>query len=126
MTVARRFVLVRDDHDAVNPPGIVAEGVLFSTNHVVLHWLTKPYSTQVFDNLSDVLAVQQRNHISRIQWVDTEHGQQVQPRSGGAQRLAQAQEQLTVFLSRSNSGIHAAVSDDILGVSVTQERKPPR
>lgn len=70
--MARRFLLVRDDHDVVNAPGAVAEGVLFTSGKVALHWRGHPQSIQTFDNMADLMAVQDRNGITRIQWLDQE------------------------------------------------------
>ena len=122
--MARRFVLIRDEHDSVNPPGIVAEGVVFDSTRVAINWTTKPYSTQVFDNLSDLMAVQERNGVTRIQWVDTEQGAPVSVRPAGAQKLMAARDQLSVFLAQRNpSGAHPTLSEADGGVLVVLDRK---
>lgn len=123
--MARRFVLIRDEHDSVNPPGIVAEGVVFDSSRVAINWTGKPYSTQVFDNMSDLMAVQKRNGVTRIQWVDTEQGE-VTPRSAGAPKLLAAREQLSVFLGRSSTPGSHSVSEDHGGVLVVLEQGRPR
>lgn len=94
---ARRFVLVRQDHDAVNPPGVVAEGIVFSSGRVALSWTTPPHSLQTFDNIADLMQVQAANHVTRIQWVDSS-AQEVKVRSPQAQKLQAAQEILAGML----------------------------
>ena len=113
--MARRFVLIRDEQDSINPPGIVAEGVVFDSTRVVINWTTKPYSTQVFDNLSDLLAIQKHNGVTRIQWVDATQDP-ITPRPHGAPKLRAAQEQLSVLLGRPQGG--HTVSADQGGVLV--------
>ena len=122
--MSRRFVLIRDEHDAVNPPGIVAEGVVFDSTRVAINWTTKPYSTQVFDNLPDLMAVQERNGVTRIQWIDTDQGAPVSVRPAGAQKLMAARDQLSAFLAQRNpSGAHPALSEADGGVLVVLDRK---
>ena len=122
--MARRFVLIRDEHDAVNPPGIVAEGVVFDSTRVAINWTTKPYSTQVFDNLPDLMAVQERNGVTRIQWIDTDQGAPVSVRPAGAQKLMAARDQLSAFLAQRNpSGAHPTLSETDGGVLVVLDRK---
>lgn len=122
--MSRRFVLIRDAHDAVNPPGIVAEGVVFDSTRVAINWTTKPYSTQVFDNLPDLMAVQERNGVTRIQWIDTDQGAPVSVRPAGAQKLMAARDQLSVFLAQRNPrGAHPALSEADGGVLVVLDRK---
>lgn len=122
--MSRRFVLIRDEHDAVNPPGIVAEGVVFDSTRVAINWTTKPYSTQVFDNLPDLMAVQERNGVTRIQWIDTDQGAPVSVRPAGAQKLMAARDQLSVFLAQRNPrGAHPALSEADGGVLVVLDRK---
>ena len=122
--MSRRFVLIRDAHDAVNPPGIVAEGVVFDSTRVAINWTTKPYSTQVFDNLPDLMAVQERNGVTRIQWIDTDQGAPVSVRPAGAQKLMAARDQLSVFLAQRNPpGARPALSEADGGVLVVLDRK---
>ena len=122
--MSRRFVLIRDAHDAVNPPGIVAEGVVFDSTRVAINWTTKPYSTQVFDKLPDLMAVQERNGVTRIQWIDTDQGAPVSVRPAGAQKLMAARDQLSVFLAQRNPrGAHPALSEADGGVLVVLDRK---
>lgn len=68
---AKRFLLVRDQHDGVNQPGVAAEGVRFSCGKVVLSWAQKPNGVATYDSMADVLLVQQQNGVTRIQWLDT-------------------------------------------------------
>lgn len=87
--MARRFYLVRDDHDVVNAAGQVAEGILFSSGKVALNWKSKPSSLQTFDSMADLMAVQDRNGITRVQWLDqeTQPPVRVVPRSEKFRRL---------------------------------------
>lgn len=87
--MARRFYLVRDDHDVVNSAGQVAEGILFSSGKVALNWIAKPSSLQTFDSMADLMAVQDRNGITRVQWQDSEPQStaRVTPRSEKLRRL---------------------------------------
>ena len=87
--MARRFYLVRDDHDVVNAAGQVAEGILFSSGKVALNWKAKPSSLQTFDSMADLMTVQDRNGITRVQWLDQEPQAptRVVPRSEKLRRL---------------------------------------
>lgn len=68
--MCRRFTLVRDEHDGINQPGVVAEGVVFESGKVALNWMQRPHSIQTFDTIADVIAVQRQNGVTRISWVD--------------------------------------------------------
>lgn len=68
--MCRRFTLVREEHDGINQPGVVAEGVVFESGKVALNWLQRPHSIQTFDSIADVIAVQKQNGVTRIAWVD--------------------------------------------------------
>lgn len=117
--MARRFVLIRDEHDAVNPPGVVAEGIVFTSSRVAINWTTKPYSTQVFDTLSDLMAIQKRNGVTRIQWLDSENQGTPAPREAGLPKLMAARDQLHVLLGKTASPHQDhEVSDDQGGVLV--------
>lgn len=69
---AKRFLLVRDQHDGVNQPGVAAEGVRFSCGKVVLSWSQKPNGVATYDSMADVLLIQKQNGVTRIQWIDTQ------------------------------------------------------
>jgi len=79
--MARRFLLIRDDHDATNAPGVAAEGVVFSSGKVCLNWLNYPRSVQGLDSMAELNMVQSQNGISRIQWVDLSDRDTTQPRA---------------------------------------------
>ena len=97
--MARRFALVREASDAVNPPGVVAEGVLFESGRVALAWCTPPHSTQLFDTMNDLLLIQHKNHTTHVQWVDSDQERgQVHPRSSGVSALRTIQHELKVYL----------------------------
>lgn len=90
--MARRFLLVRDDHDVVNAPGAVAEGILFTSGKVAINWTARPQSLQTFDSMADLMAVQDRNGITRVQWMDQESHtlpRVMTPRSAKLQRLTE-------------------------------------
>ncbi|MGE3912877.1 MAG: hypothetical protein AB7K36_28440 [Chloroflexota bacterium] len=50
--------------------GIVAEGVLFSTDKVVLSWCSEYRSVTVFDTVADLETVHGHEGRTRIQWLD--------------------------------------------------------
>ena len=68
--MCRRFNLVRDEHDGINQPGVVAEGVIFHPSKVVICWVQYPHSVQMFDSVADVLMVQKQNGVTRLVWTD--------------------------------------------------------
>lgn len=54
----RAVKLVRkEDVTGVSGTGVVAEGIIFSNNQLVLHWLREPQSIVVWDNPDDAIAV---------------------------------------------------------------------
>lgn len=106
--MARRFRLIRDDHDTVNGPGEVAEGILFGSGKVAINWSARPQSLQTFDNMADLLSVQQRNGITRIQWLDSEDQPTPRIQASGLVKLQRASEVLSGML-----GSHRArISED--------------
>ena len=98
--MAKRFILIRDDHDAVNEPGVVAEGVAFDSGKVVINWTTRPHSIQTFDSLADLLLVQRKNTITRIQWVDTSMRDAAVPRPSGIHKLSDIRDRLNGLLGQ--------------------------
>ena len=97
--MARRFVLIRDEHDGVNEPGVVAEGILFRSGKVSLNWVSHPHSVHTYDTLADLMMVQNKNGITRIQWIDSSDTE-IRVQSVGRQRLQSAQEHLGSILGQ--------------------------
>jgi hypothetical protein len=106
--MAKRFNLVRDDHDSHNEPGVVAEGVVFESGKVVINWTSKPSTIATYDSLADLMVIQNKNGITRIQWMDNTSGD-ARPRPAGIHKLRAVHEQLSEMLGRSpkeESGAH--------------------
>ena len=97
--MARRFVLIRDEHDGVNKPGVVAEGILFQSGKVSINWTLHPHSVHTCDTLADLMIVQDKNGITRIQWIDGSEAM-IRVQSVGRQRLQSAQEHLGSILGQ--------------------------
>jgi hypothetical protein len=67
----RRFALVRRVDDAgVAGVSVVAFGIAFSDDHVVLRWCSAHPATSAWNSLDDMLAVH-GNEDTGIQWIDT-------------------------------------------------------
>ncbi|WP_405058462.1 hypothetical protein OG474_37825 [Kribbella sp. NBC_01505] len=60
----RRFWLVQDE------AGIVAEGILWSSGQVAVHWPGRPVGTSQWTSITDLLAV----HAHEVEWIDTGRG----------------------------------------------------
>lgn len=74
---ARRFLLIRDtDVSGVSGTGIVAEGIRFSDERVVLNWFFSSNEEMghaglaIYDNVRDCLKVHGHNGSTRIEWQD--------------------------------------------------------
>lgn len=75
---ARLFTLHRaEDPTGVSGTGVVADGVEFDDDVVVLHWRGKHRSTTVWANLQDALAVHGHGGATRVVWRDGESRLQV-------------------------------------------------
>ena len=113
--MAKRFLLIRDDHDSVNAPGAVAEGIMFQSGKVALNWIARPQSLQTFDSVADLMLIQERNQITRIQWLDLDDAM---PRiqASGVQRLQRAQEQLSVILGQTSGVIREEAHSMVFAV----------
>ena len=68
----RLFHLIRDeDHTGVSGTGIVAEGVVFSTGRVALHWISSNLSsTALHDSLENVQAIHGHGGKTRVVFLD--------------------------------------------------------
>ena len=82
----RRFALVREtDHSGVSGTGIVAYGVQFSDEHVVVRWNSGSPSTSLWDSIEELLTVHGHNGATIVRWIDEEVPQVPQmvfPRNG--------------------------------------------
>lgn len=67
----RRFNFNREnDVSGISGTGIVAEGVLFSNNKVVVTWTGHHTSVNVFDSLAEFEAVHGHEGSSIVDWID--------------------------------------------------------
>ena len=65
----------QSDESGISGTGVVIEGVLFATGHVILHWLTPAPrgSISVFDSLNDFRKIHSDPHPTNktiITWAD--------------------------------------------------------
>ena len=65
----------QSDESGISGTGVVIEGVLFATGHVILHWLTPTPrgSISVFDSLNDFRKIHSDPHPTNktiITWLD--------------------------------------------------------
>jgi hypothetical protein len=60
----RRFLLIREDNEAV------AEGIIFSSGRSVICWVNPPISVAVYESFSDLITQQEKRGKHRVQWVD--------------------------------------------------------
>jgi hypothetical protein len=111
--MARRFVLIRDDHDTVNGPGAVAEGILFASGKVAINWTTRPQSVQMLDTMADLLTVQDRNGITRIKWLDADDQPAPRIETSGLARMQRMSSNLDAMLGSTRAVVteekHAVV-----------------
>jgi hypothetical protein len=77
----RLFHLVRDeDHTGVSGTGIVAEGAVFSTGRVALHWTSNGLnSTALHDSLENLIAIHGHGGRTRIVFMDELDALPLQP-----------------------------------------------
>jgi hypothetical protein len=68
----RLFHLIRDeDHTGVSGTGIVAEGAMFSTGPVTLHWISNGHSsTALHDSLENLIAIHGHGDKTRVVFLD--------------------------------------------------------
>ena len=63
----KTFKLIRDeDESGVSGTGPVAEGVIFTTGHCVLNWLTQYRSIAMYDNIETVRAIHGHHGKTRV------------------------------------------------------------
>jgi hypothetical protein len=66
-----RFVLVRDeDLTGVSGTGVVAEGIVFTSGLVVIHWLREPFSMGLYQSLEDVIFIHGHGGRTKMQFID--------------------------------------------------------
>jgi hypothetical protein len=71
LTPPRRFWLVRHhDVSGVSGTGIVAEGILWSSGQVALHWPGQPQCTSTWASIEDLLHVHGHGGWTTIEWID--------------------------------------------------------
>lgn len=70
-TPPRRFWLLRH-HDVygVGESKIVAEGTVWSSGQVALHWPGQPMATSLWASLDDLLAEHGHDDRATIEWID--------------------------------------------------------
>lgn len=74
-TLPRRFWLVRhQDVSGVSGTGIVAEGIVWSSGQVALHWPGLPTCTSTWAALDDLLAVHGHGGWTTVEWIDNGTG----------------------------------------------------
>lgn len=67
----RRFHLVRrKDPSGVSGTGVVAEGAVWSSGAVALHWPGHPRATSVWGSLEDLVAAHGHNGSTVVEWLD--------------------------------------------------------
>jgi hypothetical protein len=67
----RRFTLIRtEDLTGVSGIGEVAEGTLFSSGQVVVHWLREPFAIGLYQSLEDVVRVHGHEGRSQLHFID--------------------------------------------------------
>lgn len=70
-TPPRRFHLYRRaDPTGLSGTGIVAEGTLWSSGAVALHWPGNPRSTSVWAGLDALLAAHGHDGLTEVRWID--------------------------------------------------------
>jgi hypothetical protein len=70
-TPPRRFWLVRHhDVSGVSGTGIVAEGTLWSSGQVAVHWPGRPQCTSNWGSLDELLAVHGHGGWTTVEWID--------------------------------------------------------
>ena len=70
-TPPRRFHLVRHrDHSGVSGTGVVAEGAVWSSGAVALHWPGHPRATSVWANLDDLRIAHGHEGATVVRFLD--------------------------------------------------------
>lgn len=67
----RRFHLFRNhDVSGISGTGLIAEGAVWSSGAVALHWPGHPRATSVWASIHDVIEVHGHEGATEIQWLD--------------------------------------------------------
>lgn len=67
----RRFHLKRNrDVSGVSGVGIVAEGAVWSSGAVALHWPGRPQATSVWASIDDLVTAHGHNGATEVVWID--------------------------------------------------------
>jgi len=67
----RRFLVVRRrDMPAVDGTRVVAEGALWSSGEVSVHWPGLPAATSRWASLNDLLTVHESDKSIAVEWID--------------------------------------------------------
>lgn len=67
----KRFQILRNtDVSGVSGTGLVAEGVAFEPNGVVLHWLTATPSLEIWGSVEQMIKVHGHEGATVIEWLD--------------------------------------------------------
>lgn len=84
VTPPRRFHLVRHrDVSGVSGTGVVAEGAVWSSGWVALHWPGHPRATSVWANLDDLRIAHGHGDATEVRFLDEP---QLTPPRGGLER----------------------------------------
>jgi hypothetical protein len=66
-----RFLLIRDeDVTGVSGTGVVAEGIVFTSGLVVIHWLREPFAMGLYQSLEDVMFIHGHGGRTILQFID--------------------------------------------------------
>ena len=72
-TKMRRFVLDRqEDVSGTSGTGVVAEGVLFSSGHVALTWLSPLWTVSAYPSMEVVRHIHGHEGRTKVRWLDVE------------------------------------------------------
>lgn len=67
----RRFQLLRnEDISGVSGTGVVAEGAVWSSGAVALHWPGYPQATSVWASIYDLIAAHGHDGATEVVWID--------------------------------------------------------
>jgi len=82
-----RFHLFRkNDVSRVSGTGIVAEGTLWSSGAVALHWPGHPRSTSVWSSVDDLLDAHGHSGATELRWLDDDASGTVDGTTGGVDK----------------------------------------
>lgn len=86
-TPPRPFHLFRhEDPTGVSGTGVVAEGAMWSSGAIALHWPGYPKSTSVWAGLDELLAAHGHDNLTEVLWLDSGDPPPVAPQPPQPQR----------------------------------------